>query len=259
MKKFQIKLSNMKIESVIMLLMAVLLLFVAIGQFADADSLAALLAGFSLRFIMPHDICEKVQESLRLLVYSIFAPIFFVLIGKCINIGYLSHSVWLLVAVFLVSASAKFIATFIVAYKKLGTHMTIILALGLTVRFSFSIIIINILYETGLVDVNLYSVMVASNAVFLLIMPTIFSLCVGKWKSQIDNQGEIAVEHAISEVNVKNTIIPDVSGDVILSQQTATILTNNTLILPVIVNNQQDNIQIIQSPKLPNIVPKNKI
>jgi Kef-type K+ transport system membrane component KefB len=83
--------------------------------------------------------------------------------------------------VVLVSNSAKIISSYIFGRKELGTKQSILLGIGLSVRFSTSIVIIKILFDSGLIDVALYSVLIASSIVFKFIIPVMFSNLLVKW------------------------------------------------------------------------------
>jgi len=57
------------------------------------------------------------------------------------------------------------------------------LGLGLSVRFSTSIVIIKYLFEHNLIPLGLYSVLIASTALFTLVIPISFAYLLGKWKN----------------------------------------------------------------------------
>jgi len=81
-----------------------------------------------------------------------------------------------------VSKGAKILGTLIIGKKEFGIKKTILLGIGLSVRFSTSIIIIKILFENGLINIGLYSVIVASSIVFKFIVPVLFSNLLVRWK-----------------------------------------------------------------------------
>ena len=81
-----------------------------------------------------------------------------------------------------VSNGAKLLGSYIAAKNELGTKQSILLGIGLSVRFSTSIIIIKILFDNGLVGADLYSVIIASSIVFKFIVPVLFSNLIVRWK-----------------------------------------------------------------------------
>jgi Kef-type K+ transport system membrane component KefB len=66
-----------------------------------------------------------------------------------------------------------------------------LLGIGLSVRFSTSIIIIKILFESNLIGSELYSIIIASSIVFNFIIPILFSNLIAKWKNKIKNERTI--------------------------------------------------------------------
>jgi Kef-type K+ transport system membrane component KefB len=93
-----------------------------------------------------------------------------------------------------VSKGAKLLGSYIVAKKVLGTKQSILLGIGLSVRFSTSIVVIKILFENGLVGSDVYSVIVASSIAFKFIIPVLFANLLVRWK--------------IAEAYKNKTIIP---------------------------------------------------
>ena len=72
--------------------------------------------------------------------------------------------------------------------KELGKKESILLGIGLSVRFSTTIIITKILFQEGLIGVELYSIIVSSSIIFNFIVPFLFSNLLVKWKI-VNNRG----------------------------------------------------------------------
>ena len=83
--------------------------------------------------------------------------------------------------VVLVSAGAKILGSLLIGRKELGVKQSFFLGIGLSAKFSTSLIIIKILFENKLIDVGLYSIIVASSVIFIII-PVLFSNLLGRWK-----------------------------------------------------------------------------
>ncbi|MFQ5531778.1 MAG: cation:proton antiporter, partial [Candidatus Nanoarchaeia archaeon] len=171
-----------KIEVLFLLIIFVLFIFIGIGKLAHAAPIAALLAGIGLNTFIPDSRINKNKSSIKTLSYGFFAPIFFLWIGASIDFNYLISFPLIILAVVLVSKSAKLIGSYIVGKKELGTKQSILLGIGLSVRFSTSIIIIKILFDNGLIGSDLYSVIVASSIIFKFIVPILFSNLLVRWK-----------------------------------------------------------------------------
>ena len=171
-----------KIEVLFLLIIFVLFVFIGIGELAHAAPIAALLAGIGLNTFIPNSRIDKVKSSIKTFCYGFFAPIFFLWVGASMDFNYLVSFPLIILAVVIVSKSAKIIGSYIVGKKELGTKQSILLGIGLSVRFSTSIIIIKIIFDNGLIGSDLYSVIVASSIVFNFIVPILFSKLLVKWE-----------------------------------------------------------------------------
>ncbi|MDA3837325.1 MAG: cation:proton antiporter [Nanoarchaeota archaeon] len=176
------KFSSFRIETLFLLSLAVLFLFIGIGEFSGSSALAALLAGISLKTFLPVSRIKSIESEMKSLCYGFFAPIFFLSVGLALNVGYIVSSFWLLLLIFFASTVSKLVASYMFAYKKLGKKDAILLGIGLSARFSTSIVIIKILLDSGLIQEGLYSIIVASSVIFTLVIPILFSKLIVKWK-----------------------------------------------------------------------------
>ncbi len=171
----------LSIETLFFFTIFVLFLFIGIGKFSDLAPVAALLAGLSLNAFIPKERIGRVKSGIKILTYGFFAPIFFLWVGLDMNMSYLVKYPLLILLVVAVSKGAKLLGSWSVGRKELGNKGSILLGIGLSVRFSTSIIIIKMLYDAGVVGSDLYSIIVASSIVFKFIIPILFSNLLVKW------------------------------------------------------------------------------
>lgn len=181
LKKENTKFHFSHIETLFLFTLFVLCLFLGIGEYAHAAPLAALLAGVSLRTFIPPERLNMIESEVKTMCYGFFAPIFFLWAGATMDMNYLLTVPLLILAVLLVTNGAKFLGSFIITRKELGTKQSLLLGLGLSARFSTSIVIIKILYENNLIRSDLYSVMIASSVIFTFAVPLIFSRLLSRW------------------------------------------------------------------------------
>ena len=174
------KFNYSKIETLFLLSIAILFLFVGIGEFSGSSALAALLAGVSLKTFLPRKRLEKIESEMKSLCYGLFAPIFFLSVGLAINMNYIFSSFWIILIIFFGTSAAKIIASYLVSSNKIGKKNSLLLGLGLSTRFSTSLVIIKILLDSGVVREGLYSAIVASSILFTLIIPILFSRLISK-------------------------------------------------------------------------------
>ena len=147
----------------------------------DAGPLVAILAGVALKIFFSHKEFTVVKDGVKMFTYGFFAPMFFLWVGLELNIPYLLSAPLLVLLVVLVSNSTKIISSFFVARKELGNKGAVLMGVGLSVRFSSSIIIIRFLFDNHVIENNLYSVIVASSVVFNFLVPLLFSQLLFRW------------------------------------------------------------------------------
>lgn len=179
-KREQFKFAS--IETLFLFILFIFFLFIGVGVYAQAEPLAAVFAGISIKLFIPQERLEFVDSELKSLTYGLFAPLFFVSIGSELDIKYLISAPLLVLLVVVVSNITKIITSYIAGHNFLGKKESILLGIGLSVRFSTSIIIIKFLFDNGVVGFDIYSVVIASSIVFKFIIPLLFSELAVRWK-----------------------------------------------------------------------------
>ncbi|MCD6093096.1 MAG: cation:proton antiporter [Candidatus Aenigmarchaeota archaeon] len=181
LKKSGAKFGFLSIENLFLFVLFVLFLFLGVGEYANATAIAALLSGIALKTFIPGERLKLIESEVKTMCYGFFAPLFFVWVGVAMDISYLVSYPLLILLVVAVSNGAKILGSLIVGRKELGIKKSVLLGVGLSVRFSTSIIIIKILLENGLIGIDLYSVIVASSIAFKFIVPVLFSNLLVRW------------------------------------------------------------------------------
>lgn len=182
LKKEGKRFNFLSIETLFLFTIFTLFLFLGIGEYAESAPLAALLSGIALKTFIPEKRLKLIESEVKTLCYGFFAPLFFLEVGISMNINYLISYPILILLVASVSGAAKILGSYLIGRKEFNMKKSVLLGIGLSVRFSTSIVIIKILFDDGLIDANLYSVIVASTILFTFIVPILFSNLISKWK-----------------------------------------------------------------------------
>lgn len=179
-KKEKEKLKFPNVELLFLFVMFIFFLFVGIGKFTEAAALGAVLAGIAMKNFIPHERLKLMESELKSVGYGLFGPIFFVWAGA------LTHpeefNIWLFVLLVLFANLAKIFASYLTGRKLLGAKQSICLGVGLSVRFSTSIVIITILFKSGVISGLLFSTIVWSSIVFMFVVPFLLSHLLVRWK-----------------------------------------------------------------------------
>ncbi|MBU0978185.1 MAG: cation:proton antiporter [Nanoarchaeota archaeon] len=182
LKKRGKRFSFHSVESIFLVVLAVLFLFLGIGNFAEAAPLAALLAGIAVRTFIPPERLELIEREIKAVSYGFFAPLFFLWVGLSLDMKYLVTFPLLVLLVIAVSSGAKLLGSYIISRKELGARQSVLMGIGLSARFSTSLVIIKLLFDKGTVGNDIYSVIIASSIVLNFVIPPLFSSLINKWK-----------------------------------------------------------------------------
>ncbi|MFX1258450.1 MAG: cation:proton antiporter [Promethearchaeota archaeon] len=192
LKKERKRFKHTGVEALFVFVIFILFLFIGIGIFAEAAPLAALFAGIGLRTFLPKERLKAIESEVKTICYGFFAPIFFLMVGVSMDLKYLVTFPLLIILIVLISIAAKILASYLSGRKQLGKKDSILLGIGLSVKFSTSIVIFAIFFENNLITDGLYSVLIASSMIFAFLIPILFAILLTKWKSSADleNKGE---------------------------------------------------------------------
>ena len=182
-KKFKF----LSIETLFFFSLGVLFLFIGVGEYADAAALGALFAGISLKTFLPEKRYNSIENVVKSICYGLFAPIFFFDVGLSMNMGYLITAPLLIVLIIVITSIAKLISSMIAAHKKFGFKDSILLGIGLSVRFSTSMVIVKILLDNHIITKELFSIIIASSAIFTFAIPILFAYLVKEWKLKVSS------------------------------------------------------------------------
>lgn len=180
-KKEGRKFSFLSIETLFLFVLFIFFLFLGIGEYANAAPLSALMAGVSLKTFIQEKRLKLIENELRAICYGFFAPLFFLWVGMSMDINYLITFPVLVIILVAVSSGSKLLSSYCLGKNKLGKKQSILLGIGLSVRFSTSIIIVKILLDNGLIGTSLYSVIVASSMILTFTIPFLFSCLIKRY------------------------------------------------------------------------------
>ncbi len=178
------KFNVLKVETLFLFTIAILFLFLGIGEYASSTALGAILAGIGLKTFIPDERLNVIENEIKAVCYGLFAPIFFLWAGISMDIKYLAAYPLLVLLIIIISSGSKYLGAYIIGRKELGLKQSILLGTGLSVRFSASIVIIKILSENKVIENNLYSVIIASSIIFTFVIPIIFSQLLRFFKAE---------------------------------------------------------------------------
>ncbi len=153
-------------------LLPAVLLCLGLAAFAASIGLAALIGAFLAGMIVAETKDHSsIEEEVRPL-YAFFPPFFFAFIGIELDLGALldGHALLLLAAITVLAAAAKLVPAYLAA-RGLGKREAAIVGIGMIPRGEVGIVIASIGAAEGVVDAELFAVVVGMSILTTLLAP----------------------------------------------------------------------------------------
>lgn len=146
--------------------------FVALGGFIfeSLATVGAIFGGIVLRGLLPKERLHENEKNIEFLGYILLSPLFFLSIGAKVSLTSLLLAPLLIVLIWAVAKGSALSTSFLLFHKLLGNRYSLLMGLGLSVRFSTSLIVQLILLNSGFISLTLYSALIATA---LLMKPVI--------------------------------------------------------------------------------------
>ncbi|HST69228.1 MAG TPA: cation:proton antiporter [Solirubrobacterales bacterium] len=153
-------------------LLPAVILCLGLAAFSASIGLAALIGAFLAGMIVAETKDQtSIEEEVRPL-YWFFPPFFFAYIGIELDLGALAdgHALWLLAAITVLAAATKLVPAYLAA-RRLGREEAAIIGVGMVPRGEVGIVIASIGAAEGVVDAELFAVVVGMAVLTTLMAP----------------------------------------------------------------------------------------
>jgi Kef-type K+ transport system membrane component KefB len=153
-------------------LLPAVILCLGLAAFAANIGLAALIGAFLAGMIVAETKDHtSIEEEVKPL-YSFFPPFFFAFIGIELDLGALfnGHALWLLAAITVLAAATKLVPAYLAA-RPLGRSEAAIVGVGMVPRGEVGIVVASIGAAEGVVDAELFAVVVGMAVLTTLAAP----------------------------------------------------------------------------------------
>jgi Kef-type K+ transport system membrane component KefB len=153
-------------------LLPAVILCLGLAAFAANIGLAALIGAFLAGMIVAETKDQSsIEEEVRPL-YAFFPPFFFAFIGIELDLGALfdGHALWLLAAITVIAALTKLVPAYLAA-RNLGRSEAAIVGVGMVPRGEVGIVVASIGAAEGVVDAELFAVVVGMAVLTTLVAP----------------------------------------------------------------------------------------
>jgi len=174
-----------------LILLSIFVLF-GFGGFSEYSSLGmvvgAIVAGVLLRpvFNRAGDAGDQATGAVRAVSYGFFGMMFFFWVGLSVDLGGMLAEPVLVLLLFLAAFLGKLAGIFLmVPMHKLTVREAWTIGIGLNARLTTEIIVAKLLLDAKLIDVHLFTALVAASSLSTIVVPLVFTLLVRKWGDQL--------------------------------------------------------------------------
>ncbi|WP_200762994.1 HAD-IC family P-type ATPase [Nitrosophilus alvini] len=178
-----------KVSNLIFLAIITLFLFGGYAEYSELGLVVgAITAGMLMQpvFDAANKAGQRAAYAIRAVSYGFFGVIFFLWIGLSIDLEGLIKSPELAILLFLAAFLGKLIGIFLmVPMKKLSPKEAWVIGIGLNARLTTEIIVAKLLLDAKIIDVKLFTALVAASSLSTIIVPIFFSALVVRWKKEI--------------------------------------------------------------------------
>ena len=178
-----------KVSNLIILTIIVLFIFGGFAEYSDLGLVVgAITAGILMRPVFNGASLtgEQATRSVRAISYGFFGIIFFLWVGMSVDLNGMIKAPELAIILFVVAFAGKLIGIFLmVPMKKITVKEAWTIGIGLNARLTTEIIVAKLLLDAHIIDVELFTALVAASSLSTIIVPLTFSVLVARWKDML--------------------------------------------------------------------------
>ncbi|HFC03894.1 MAG TPA: ATPase, partial [Nitratifractor salsuginis] len=181
--------TRVKVSNLVMMTILVLFLFGGFAEYADLGLVVgAIVAGILMRpvFDAAGKAGEGADRATRAVAYGFFGVIFFLWVGMSVDLEGMVKAPELAILLFLAAFVGKLVGIFLmVPMKKLTVKEAWTIGIGLNARLTTEIIVAKLLLDAQLIDIQLFTALVAASSVSTIVVPLLFSVLVARWREDL--------------------------------------------------------------------------
>ena len=148
-------------------------LYFGTRAFESLGVVAAVFSGIAVSQMFPEKVIQQYKKPVFFVGNIFLGPFFFLSLGGSMSLGSLLTYPLLILAIMAISLLSRMGVSYVLFNKLLGKRQSLVMGIGLTAKFSTSIISESLLFTSGLIAQPLYSAIMAA---FILLKPIIVGI-----------------------------------------------------------------------------------
>lgn len=170
------------------LMLLAMLVMLGMGGFSQISHLGivvgAIVAGVLIRpvFNLAGETGEQTTQAIQTLSYGFFGVVFFFWVGLSVDLGSMLREPLLTILLFLAAFVGKLLGIFLmVPMGKLNVREAWVIGIGLNARLTTEIIVAKLLFDANIIDVHLFTALIAASSLSTIIVPLLFTFLIQRW------------------------------------------------------------------------------
>lgn len=150
----------------------VIFAFIYFGSraFENMGAIAAIFSGVAVNQLLPEKYLQQYKKTVFFVGNIFLGPFFFLSLGGRMSVNALTAYPLVILALIVLSLSSRIAISYALFHRLLGKRQSVVMGIGLTAKFSTSVISENLLFTSGLITQALFSTIMAA---YILLKPII--------------------------------------------------------------------------------------
>lgn len=170
------------------LIFMIIFAFIYFGSrgFENMGVVAAIFSGIAVKQILPEKFIQQYKKPIFFVGNIFLGPFFFLSLGGIMSLDALLTYPLLIVVIIAISLLSRLSVSYLLFHKILGKRQSLVMGVGLTAKFSTSVVSENLLFTSGLIAQPLYSAIMAAFIILKPVIVGVFSRNLAMTKDSID-------------------------------------------------------------------------
>lgn len=187
------------------LIFTVIFSFIYLGArgFESMGVVAAIFGGVAVKQVLPEKFVQQYKKPIFFVANIFLGPFFFLSLGGTMSLDALFTYPLLILIIIAISLFSRLSLSYLLFHKILGKRPSLVMGIGLTAKFSTSVVSENILFSSGLIAQPLYSTIMAAFIILKPIIVGVFSRSLALMKETIQIQDQTIWSPEVHEVTTR--------------------------------------------------------
>jgi len=163
--------------------------FGGLGEYVELGMVVgAIMAGVIMRpfFALEEQKGEMLSRTTQTLSYGFFGVLFFFWVGFNVDMAGFLEEPFLAIVLFLAGTFGKLFGVLLmVPMRKMALKEALIVGVGLNARLTTEIIVAQLLFSAGIIDMKLFTALVAASSFTAITVPLLFALLIRFWGREV--------------------------------------------------------------------------